>query len=151
MAADDKLSKELPSRHSSCIATSKLVFHSISAVSVCLRHESSFSLRRAATFLHPALAGAAARQSCCGGLGCVWQWPEIDVHDPILTLKVGSSFKKRLRARLIFPPESRDLGRRASDMTGSGTFMDVMLYLQHCHHASGREVGSKLLLLCKER
>ena len=53
----------------------------------------------------------------------------------MLTLKVGSSFKKRLRARLILPPESRDLGRRASDMTGSGTFIDVMLYLQQSYQS----------------
>ena len=50
------------------------------------------------------------------------------------TLKVGSSFRKRLSALLIFPPESLDFGRSASDMTGSGTFMDVMVYLQAGNH-----------------
>ena len=36
---------------------------------------------------------------------------------------------KRLRALLKLAVESLDLGDTASDMTGSGTFMDVMVYL----------------------
>ena len=44
-------------------------------------------------------------------------------------MNVGSSFWKRLSALEKFPAASRDFGRMARLMTGSGTFMDVIVYL----------------------
>ena len=47
-----------------------------------------------------------------------------------LTLKVGSSLVNRLRALLKLPLASLDFAMMASDMTGCGTFMGSMEYLE---------------------
>ena len=50
------------------------------------------------------------------------------------TLKVGSSLVKRFSALLKLAVASRDLGVTARDMTGSGTFMLVIVYLRRGLH-----------------
>ena len=52
------------------------------------------------------------------------------------TLKVGSSFWNRLRALEKLPEASRVFGMMARLITGSGMFMDVMVYLSASKHVS---------------